>query len=433
MGRHVRDSPGKIIVERFRGVLVTVLCMLVLSWLDYQGWFSPQNGRLFDMILRSRNTGQESPASRSIVRLEIDDEAYQKCFAATSPMEPKRVFNLVKQVADANPKTIGVAIRTESDEYSRHIPELDEYASSIVWMAAFDRGHPQVHEASFFGWLLGDSDFTAVAPGHVLGMSPFDLPRRLQTSWGIPLYPRDEDGRVRRFPRSVHLAASEGQSGGIVASWASRVADVYCRPECTAESADEIYISYAGQACSEYKLQEVFSCPSDLTDFNGRQDKNHHGPKYEEFRKNVLGRIVLIGATYDEPSNVFPTPKGMRPGLFVNTYAVKADLDGNGFVELRQPLAWMLDVLLGLLIVAVTDEKFLRAFQDSHTPEWLSGWKRKKIIFSTLIVVVFCGSSLFVAHGRYLLGFAGEAAGVIVDRMRDLWDFTKAPSKRKVT
>ena len=45
-------------------------------------------------------------------------------------------------------------------------------------------------------------------------------------------------------------------------------------------------------------------------------------------------------------------------------------------------------------------------------------------MLSTALVVLVCVASLFVAHGRYLLGLAGEGAAVLLDRLHDAWKFS---------
>ena len=410
--------------SRARGIVVSVVWLFVLQFFDYMGWFAAVNGKIIDPILRVHSSGPESPASQHIYVIEIDDEAYESCFHHQSPMDPRRVFNLVKEIAEANPKAIAVDIHTEEPQYSDWIHELAGYASSIVWVS--DYATIKQHVAPFPAWLTGARDDNIVTPRPVLGMAPFTLPRSRQTNWGIALYARDEDGRIRRFPRTVSVAANDIQGHGSAPSWAARVGDVYCGDECTAESADEIYISYAGTEPTRYKMLDLFGCP------NGPGDSHRLEllPNWNALRGQLLGKLVLVGATFRGSS--YPTPKRDLPGLIVNAYAVKAELDGNGLEEVRQPLAWMLDLALGLLIVFICDEKSMQRLDQFRALSFVSGWKRKKIVLSTAVVIAVCVASLFVAKGRYLLGFGGEGAGVLVDRLRDLWDFTEPkPSRRR--
>lgn len=420
---HSASERKRVISSRARGIAVSIVWLFFLQWLDYQGWFAGVNGKVFNHILRTHASREDSPASQEIYVIEIDDPAYNDCFRNRSPMDPAGILKVVTSVADANPKTIGVAIQTEGFEYSKHIKDLPQYVSSIVWVSAFD--HPEPHSAGFPSWLFGDRDYIAVSPKPVLGTEPFALHNLRQTNWGLPLYPTDDDGNVRRFPRTVHLTATDVRSGGTAPSWATRVADVYCQPECTAESADEIDISYAGAPPHESKLQELFTCSIDPHSPDGPIQIEAGGAKWNDFKSHALGKIVLIGGTFSESKDFYRTPKGHLPGLMVNAYAVKAGLNGNGFEELRQPWAWLLDLLLGLLIVWICDEQAMKRLNQIKALRFVSGWRRKKIVFSTGIVVLICIGSLFVARGRYLLGFAGEGAGVLIDRMRELWDFAK--------
>lgn len=418
-----RRSRRPILSSRARGIVVSILCLLIVQWVEYQGWFSLINGRILSAILRNHATAAESPASKHVFVVDIDDKAYRDCFQGTSPMSPDGVMQIVDAVADANPKAIGVDIMTEDPKYRNHIAKLHEYASSIVWISENQVDTPP-EVASFPAWLLGGSDVETISPACVLGWPPFQVPGSRQTNWGVPIYPHDTDGNVRRFPRKVQIAATDTQSGGIVPSFASRVGDVYCQPQCSAESADEVYISYAVKKPERYRLEDLFTCSSD----GAAHDIVMKQSRHESFADTVRGGIVLIGGTFEQSLDFYQTPLNSRlPGLFVNAYAIKAQLDGNGFVELRQPLSWMLDLLLGILIVFVCDEQVLKRFSqssDRYMPGFLRGWKRKHIIFSSAVVLLFCIGSLFLSHGRYLLGFAGEGAGVMLDRMRNVWEFS---------
>ncbi len=242
----------KLFWSRCRGFAVSIFVLLLLQWLDFTGWLPLVNGRIVDNILRLRSSNAESAASRNIYTIGIDDQAYRNFFQSNSPMNYELVLALVKTVADANPKVIGVDIRTEGPGYAKSSSPLNNLPSSIVWISAFKVVEPLSSVATFPAWLFGASDRTIVSPLPVLGRSPFSLPDQRQTHWGIPLYPRDEDDSVRRFPRTVNVLRDHMANGSNTSdittepSWAARVAGLYCEPRCQKESADEVYLSYAG-------------------------------------------------------------------------------------------------------------------------------------------------------------------------------------------
>lgn len=397
-------------------VLLSILILLGLQWLEFQGWLPLLNGRILDVMLRHRAAQADSAASTHICVIGVDDDAYSNIFDNKSPMYPDRVSALVEKVADASPKVIGVDIRTEGDEYRKRIRELTKIPSSIVWISSFKP--VETYVAPFSSWLFGAQDRFTVAPFAVLGTSPFDLQKLRQTNWGIPLFARDEDASIRRFSRFVSVAPDEVQGGGYAPSWARRVADVYCEPQCHSETADEVYISYAGTRPQLYRVSDLFR-------YAGPKQGYQAKDAWAELKKDLLGKIVLIGGTFHESNDFYKTPKGELPGLVVNAYAVKAELNGSGLEPVSQPLAWILDLLLALLIIAACDKAVLTPLDRYPFPRFLQGWKRKKIVFASLIVFSFCVGSFYVAHGRYLLGFAGEGIGVMIDRMRDLWEFSE--------
>lgn len=395
-------------------VLLSILILIGLQWLEFQGWLPLLNGRILDAILRHHASQSDTAASAEIYVIGIDDDAYSTIFDNRSPMDPNGVSALVEAVADANPKVIGVDIRTEGMEYRNQIKAFKKIPSSIVWISSFKP--VETYVAPFSSWLFGAQDRFTVAPFAVLGMSPFELPKLRQTNWGIPLFARDEDASIRRFSRFVSVAPDEVQGGGYAPSWARRVADVYCEPQCHSETADEVYISYAGAAPKLYRVSDLFRYAG---------PKQGYRPKdtaWPQLKANLLGKIVLIGGTFHESGDFYRTPKGELAGLVVNAYAVKAELNGSGLEAVSQPLAWILDLVVALLIIAVCDEQVLKGLNRYPFPSLLREPIAKKFLFGTLIVFAFCWGSIKLAHGRYLLGFAGEGLGVLIDRVRDLWE-----------
>jgi hypothetical protein len=397
-------------MKRYGRTLLSVgwslLLVILLQFADYHGWFSPWNARVFNWILRFHGTHPDTQLAQNIFIVEIDDAAYQACFRSQSPMDPARIVNLVSQIATgAEPRTIGVDVRTEGPAYADSIASVTALKPSLVWVSAFEvlksRG------PSFPAWLWGASDELVLKPQPVLGIAPGLLEKSAQTRWGVPVYPKESDGAVRQFPRTVDLETSRGEQS--TQTWATKVANAYCGGHCGAESAQEVYLSYAGVMPRSFKMLDLFTCPGD-------HDVQPGAHSWEVFRFLARDHLVLVGGTFQKPLDFYETPVGEIPGVMINAYAVKAELTGNGYEEIEQPLGWLLDWGMGLLLLVL----------NRQMPK---GRPMQELAVGTIVVAAVCLGSLFVAHGRYLIGFGGEGIGVLLDQAQKAWDLSKRPGE----
>ena len=396
-----------------------------MQWLDYQGFFASWNDRIFDFLLTHRPVKPDEFYSAGIFTVGIDDSAYRNCFGSGSPLDPRRVSNLVKTIAALEPAVIGVDIRTEGAEYRSELPQLTSLKPSIVWTAAFENARTEA--PSFGQWLGGAEDRTTVTPLPVLGMLPGQLPETPQTNWGIPLYPREQDSAVRRFPSFVEISSNPSGRKQRLPSFSRKIADAYC-PKCAMEPAPEVYVSYAGKMPREFDVSDLLTCSA-----SGVFSANGHswGVLERVIKETPVSSIVLVGGTFRESRDFYATPVGELPGLTVNAYAVKAELEGNGLVGVSQPWAWLIDLAMAAVILFVCDPQTMKTLFGPGSKlatldlsPWsgpIRGIERKKLWISVLLVLAACGFSLLVAKGRYLLGLGGEGFAVVFDRARDAW------------
>ncbi|HZQ51902.1 MAG TPA: CHASE2 domain-containing protein [Bryobacteraceae bacterium] len=400
----------KFVRRKRTDLLWALFLAFFLQWLDYHGWFGSLNGRIFNWILINSSPKSDSAASRAIFTVEINDQAYEECFHSTSPMNPTRVVNLVREIAKAKPGVIGIDILTEDHRYLSQ--SLDVQDSAAVWASGYT-GDP-IASTSFLGWLFGYEGEGSLTPTKVLGEEPEKLPDVPQKKWGPTIFPRDEDLVIRRFPRSIKLNVSKPPK--TVDSWASKVAESFCtdRP-CTNEKAEEIYISYAGIMPRSFEMMDLFSCPSSSDEVIG----NRHS--WDTFQYLAKGKIVLVGGTFHSSRDFYQTPAGELPGLMINAYAVKAELEGNGLKTVPQPWTLLLDLGLGVFIIWICElHPFKNLFNSQVQLPRISD-QQQEFITGILVVLSVCILSRYVAGGRYLLGFAGEGTGVLLDKAWRLW------------
>jgi len=308
---------------------LVALLALGMKFLEFHGWTGSAEGLAADFALAAAPSG-DAP----IVIIEIDDTAYTRYFNAQSPLCPEKVISLVSMIDSWRPKVIGVDLVTDSADYSalRHEWEM----RPVVWAAA---GTADLNEREGFGaWLVGIGGELHVDPAEVLGRPAVDA----RAEWAIPIFPRDSDRAVRRFPREVFVVGRTKPQ----ATWAAKIGEVYCEGRCAASHPSELLIPYRSPIGDRYKLCELIPCP-------GESPENSLSPQQmETLRSRIMKQksIVLLGGTFGAARDEYDTPIGPTSGLVLNAYAVRAEISG-GVTELHPPIAgFALDLLIGIFI-----------------------------------------------------------------------------------
>lgn len=384
--------------------------------LEYDGWFAGPNGRFFNATLSDREE-PTGPASDAIVVVEIDDKAYENWFGR-APLEnkPELVMSLVNWVVDAQPHVIGVDVLTEADGY-KTMP-LGARDPEIIWAA--NAVVSRTEAVCFCKWLLGSRDEILIMPGKVLGYEPGDLDNHPEIVWGVPVYPPDPDSTIRRFPRRI-LDLTNGQRTG---SWASLIAKKFCGRDCGG-SGDEIYISYRGAPVPRLNASD-FLKPGNgvlqpLTD-----------EKRAAFQYFLKRKVVLIGASSNDISfsDMHDTPMGRLPGVVVNAYAVRAEINASKWAlhEVKQPGALFLDFAVGIFIVLIFYDPLFDAIGRLVRIDLEKNEFRWKIGVSTVLLVVF--AVIFgLTRGQYIIGFVGVGLGVLLHQIAEV--FLINPQRRE--
>jgi hypothetical protein len=412
----------RVLIEELPSFAIVLVLALGMQALDYYGWLAGPEGKVMDRLLSmQRSPHAESP----IVLVEIDDEAYRKCFQETSPMNPQAVAATVAAVASQpNPWVVGVDILTDSDlhknEYRVLEPVLRQLRPRIVWISGAEESKYEV--ASFWPWLLGVRDELIVKPTPVLGYPPGELADHPKIAWGLPVYPRDEDSGVRRFPREIQLSAdpehssmSEPRRG-----WARLIAEEYCHSgaKCNDQSGDEVLVSYSAPEPRRFSMLDLFACPA-----NGQILPI--GPQWTKFVTGAQHNIVLIGGTFRNSGDFHETPIGRQSGLLINAYSVQAEIDGSGIHEARRPVALLFDFVVGVLIVLVLPGLDAAIGRLAPGDRWRRELENNKIRWtmsaSAFIVVLAIAGSLMLCGRGYLLSFLGVALGVMAHQIVEIW------------
>jgi len=390
---------------------------LTIQLFEYWGWLASPEGILLDFFLAKVPSVRASSSPVPIVTLEIDDEAYSDCFIY-SPMDPHSIGPLLQMAAKAGPAVIGVDIITDSPDSDdkiayialEHLPLENGFSRrNVVWAAGIERSSMDEGE-SFREWLTGSRSI-AIEPTAVLGRTPNGGNSFV---WGVPIYPREEDLHLRRFPRRAVVPPGDARL-----SWASRIAKIYrCKDntnDCSFDESDEeLFISSATrQDLRPYSMSKLFKCTP----------KAHHifevtplefTPEYKSFLQDATGAaIVLIGGTFRASRDFYNTPEGSRtPGLYVNAFAIQAELAGGFISEFRPVYRFVLDMGLGMLIAA--------CFGAHLFPSTSLNWRIGVSLFGLLGVTVLSAVVLYIFKLVWL-SCIGIAIGMVFHLLIELW------------
>jgi hypothetical protein len=371
---------------------------LAMQFVEYFGWVAGPEGKLLDVFLSSGSRAAD-PKPPLFVTIEIDDKDYENCFIY-SPMDPRGINSIVRSVVSAAPKVIGVDIITDSPQKEdeakyENLPKAD----NIVWAAGAQRStldEPQ----TFWDWITGPQPL-AVQPTRVLGK---DIDRA-NVKWALPVYPRDEDWHVRRLPRRMIVPGGKEKP-----SWATTIAQLYRGlPEEAGESGpEEIFLARIPQTIKPYKLSDLFTCTPRQ---RGQIDIVEKPDAIEDFRHSANGGIVLIGGTFANARDYYPTWQGMTSGLRINVNAIAAELAGSLITEIKPFPRLVCDLLIGMLIFAVFDFPWKSRSLNLRIAASLGG-----IGFALLLAAI-------VLYWRNLVWFSivGIAIGMVLHVFVEIW------------
>ena len=396
-------AAGRFFKDEKWAFVIAAALTLLMQIAEYGGWVAGIEGKILDLLLRPAVASAATPDASLIATLAIDDEAYKQCFQSTSPMNPRRVIEIVNRIAEAEPLMIGVDIITDSDQY-RKLPTPAAHMK-IVWIAGADQVNNE--RADFFHWLAGGEDNLIVRPTKVLGQQPGSFEETSTRMWAVPVFARDDDLGLRRVPREMELASDPFHSNVRQhrPSWPTKIAEAYCEDHnCKpAVEGHEVFISYSGRGPAKYRVLDLVSC----------SDKGvTEAPLAAEVRSRLKDKIVLIGGTFSSARDSYPTPAGREFGLNINARAIQAEIERTVVGETWRPLSILLDLLIGGVIVFF--------FWFWNQPPRAS--VRLPMAASALLLALTVIASLLLFRAGFIwVSFVGVAFGVVLHQLVEVW------------
>ena len=369
-----------------------VIITFVVQVFEFYGWLQSAENKVLDLLLRTRST--ERPA---VVTLEIDDQSFKRCFGNSSPLDPRALLRTVNMVDQTGAAAIGIDILTDDGAYLN--ASLEEWKKEY-WIAD---SPAERQSLSAWDWVRGRTAELTVHPDKVFGREP-ELSVD-HTSWGIPVFPADEDSSIRKTYQQVRL---DGEAGALLwmPAWALTLARRYCAVsgKCgendmagEGRESELLFVTYGGQPIDRFQFRDVFRCdaaiaPETKSSSCGLSlqrrclEPLQDGSLAGVFRSHVKDKILLIGGAYRAARDTYETPVGSLPGVAINGYAVRSQIQGSLLPEENRPVAILIDLVAGWSLIALKRR-----------------WTRRTMLSVALAIVLLTISAEFFLIGRQFI------------------------------
>lgn len=398
-----------------RSLLVLLFLTLLAHFLDSRGYLQTLEMSLgLDLMLQS--SPSETPTEIGIVKITEDD--YQNYFCGQSPLDGRGIIALVHGVEDKlHPDVIGVDLDT-SDWKMGKVPapclNIDVFPCTNKEKTGADKVNQsclkneikqllmdvptwptaKVKDADRSGKAVKDKPKAsrlvwAQVPGELeTAQVPSDWRKYWRLIWngereesmavrlqdvmgqtvhhdwmtvGVPSFPMDADGVVRRYRRRffvIEKGADHYPPNRPLAqemnSLPRAVAAAFGN-EDTGHSSEDVILRFA-------RDENVFN-PNEANDFlpplPSRARPIPSQAEIEEVLTVRPRRIVLIGGTYKGARDIYRTPLGPMPGIRLLAQALQTDLHENieGISETGDLGKFAAELLAGLLLILLWNAK----------------------------------------------------------------------------
>ena len=371
-------------LELTGAVIPAVLVTLLVLLLEYNGWLASPIGKLSDAIWGTTTPVSGAELSPLLI-VEINDDAFQKCFKRTQPLKPSLIGAMVKGLSGLHPRVVGIDILSE--DWTSAERSVVQGLTNVVWMAGGEVSH---HPPSFVGWLTGNEAGFVVTPGRVLGLP---LPQA-GISWAMPFFPLSDDGKVRLVHQMINVQfRQESPERKLTLAAALSPKSVKDEP---------YYIAYGPPEPERFAMADLFDCRTGelLASYSDKRAQflSQIGPK----------TIILLGGTFRESGDAErETPIGPMPGLIVNAYAIQTLMGGHPRKEESHGLAALIDLAAGLLFAGVYAASRRRK------------WNATKWAVPASLLASIAGSASF---GReYVPGVVAIFLGILLHHICEGW------------
>jgi CHASE2 domain-containing sensor protein len=372
--------------------------------------------------------------SNNIIVVEITDQDYAQMFGSRSPLCRNGLLRLVANVKSYEPAVVGVDIDTSdpsdtassagtsdwcADDAKNSLGQLkeDPHKSAVIWAEVPSNSEEPLNLTPVLAEKKGDPVFERVGelipPGAKNSLRPEALV-------GIPRFPLDSDGLVRRYESCFTVEATL-ESGSCsnestqfeLQSLARRLVEKSNACANPRQSGSEDF--NAPLKCPIVEASEkpvIFNFYGDRYRFpiiDAHEFTTEDSATVTKARKSLFsGKIVLIGGTYKAARDVYPTPLGQMAGVELNALAAQSDLSGGGIRDEESWQGFLADLGFGSLVVLVF-------FAWARHP-----WSALAIAFVGLSAGAILLSILLFNTSAYFLNFMAVIVGMMLHQSIEL-------------
>ncbi|HEY4978286.1 MAG TPA: CHASE2 domain-containing protein [Candidatus Acidoferrum sp.] len=434
----VQERSWRVFYPHFRRALpIIVLLTAAMAGCERLGFFSGSETAQLDSLLRLH----EREMSRDIVLVEINQADYdnEALFNGTSPLDTDKVLSLIEEVKKYNPRVIGVDLDTSdwlkacktATEIGREV-ENDAKCSPLrarIGKIIAEPEHPagSTKRSTIIVWATVPR--TSEAPlvlRPALGGTKLPANRE-----GVPQFPVDRDGSVRKYESRVEVAGENGncpngeKPGGdgkcFSVTFARAILNAYPKSsETEAASNEKVIFNFYGDRY-RFPINQAGSFLPEVGQPSGFAADITRKKEIDEQRAALLdGKIVLIGGAFNEARDNYFTPLGLMQGVELNALAIQSDLSGGGIREVHWFVEALIDLGIGSLIVAI----FFRC----------EGRPRRALLWSLVIIPgAMLGSFLVFKSAAYWFNFIPLVVGVILHQLVELTEASVKLQKKLET
>jgi CHASE2 domain-containing sensor protein len=409
------NTPWQLWHRHGRALVVVVAITAMMQAADHLGWLEGLEATAFDTTVR----GKARTSWNDIFIVEITEDDYRTFFESRSPLDPDKLTELINVVLSGSPDVVGVDIDTSDESWCcRAAARVSEPAGqSVVWaQVPVEVGATASGERPLL-------KMRSVCGGRIENIARM----------GIPRFPVDHDGVVRRYVdhflvegpiyacgdlEKTDRATCDGRVSAIrtarvpapiVKGTEHYAISMKSLPRAVLEKSkraaartvrgdDEVLLNFSGDRYT-FPVVHAREFLSPLAPAVPPEKRPQ--PEWQK-RELLKDKIVLIGGAYQAARDEYVTPVGRMAGVELIAHAIESELHGGGIRRWNRFLAIVADLAAGLIIVVIYQQPYRTAF-------WLS--------LGGIVALPFAGSLLAYHSLAHLVNFVPVVVGASLHQL----------------
>ena len=308
------------LVEGTRAVIVITGFIVILQT---QGCFNGFENATLDWWLRLKIPRQTS----NVIIVEITNDNFKHLFKSNSPLDPEVLHQIISGIVSGQPRVVGVDLDTSTALLKASYARLRPASAKppIIWARdAYLSKISQKKKPTF-------------VPLPILGGNQFEPP----LFSGLALLPRDSDGVVRRYNRTLYISpdGNRGEANAYMDTFPWAVVKAgHPEHKDNGELGKPYFLNFLG---NRYNIPRLSA--SDVLQAGQSEGWKQRGP--------LRDKIVLLGGTYRVARDEYVTPLGPMAGVELMAQVIETELTG-GFDKVKWYWKILADLLLGYIMVS---------------------------------------------------------------------------------